>query len=87
VTANLEETKVGRIDPGSAVEVTVDKYPGLTLQGKVTSISSGVLPAPFQIGEFTKTTRRVPIRIDFTSVPEGVVLQPGLSVEVKVRAK
>ncbi|MBN2351086.1 MAG: HlyD family secretion protein [Spirochaetales bacterium] len=87
VTANFEETKVGRIEVGADVDVTVDKYPGLPFRGKVTSISSGVLPAPFQIGEFTKTTRRVPIRIDFTSIPEGVVLQPGLSVEVRVRAK
>jgi membrane fusion protein (multidrug efflux system) len=87
VTANFEETKVGRIDVGADVDITVDKYPGLAFHGKVASISSGVLPAPFQIGEFTKTTRRVPIRIDFTSLPEGVVLQPGLSVEVRVRTK
>lgn len=87
VIADFEETKVGRFDPGADAEITIDKYSGLTLHGKVASISSGVLPPPFQIGEFTKTTRRVPIRIDLTAVPEGIVLQPGLSVEVKVRAK
>ena len=87
VTANFEETKIGRIVPEAEVEITVDKYPGLAFRGRVTSIGAGVLPAPFQIGEFTKTTRRIPIRIEFTSLPAGVVLQPGLSVEVKVRTK
>jgi multidrug resistance efflux pump len=38
-------------------------------------------------GEFTKTTQRIPIRIDFTDLPEGAKLLPGMSVEVKVRSK
>jgi membrane fusion protein (multidrug efflux system) len=87
VTANFEETKIGRIAEDAAVDITVDAYPGTAFKGKVTSAGSGVLPAAFQIGEFTKTTKRIPIRIDFTSLPEGVKLLPGMSVEVKVRAK
>jgi membrane fusion protein (multidrug efflux system) len=87
VTANFEETKIGRIAVGAEVDITIDKYPGMTFKGTVTSISSGVLPPPFQIGEFTKTTRRIPIRIDFTKMPAGIELQAGLSVEVKARAK
>jgi membrane fusion protein (multidrug efflux system) len=87
VTANFEETKIGRIAVGAEVEITVDAYSKIPFHGKVARTGSGVLPPPFQIGEFTKTTQRIPIRIEFTDLPEGVKLLPGMSVEVKVRAK
>jgi membrane fusion protein, multidrug efflux system len=87
VTANFEETKIGRIAAGAEVEITVDAYSGFGFKGKVTSTGAGVLPPPFQIGEFTKTTRRIPIRIEFSNLPEGIRLMPGMSVEVKVRSK
>jgi multidrug resistance efflux pump len=48
-------------------------------------IRAGIVPSAFQIGDFTKTTQRVPVKISFMSPLEGIILLPGMSVEVKVR--
>jgi len=85
VIANFEETKIGRIRVGAPVKITVDAYGGRVFEGKVEMIRAGIVPSAFQIGEFTKTTQRVPVRISFRSLPEAAALLPGMSVEVKVR--
>jgi len=85
VTANFEETKIGRIRPGAPVLVSVDAYPGSPFDGTVDMIRAGIVPSAFQIGDFTKTTQRVPVRITLGSVPQGAILLPGMSAEVKVR--
>ena len=84
VTANFEETKIGRIELGAPVEVTVDAFSG-TFMGKVVLIGAGIVAPPFSIGDFTKTTQRVPVRILLDKGQAGLI--PGLSVEVKVRTK
>jgi len=85
VTANLEETKIGRIKAGSPARIIVDAYGRQVFQGKVEIIRAGIVPSAFQIGEFTKTTQRIPVKIGFLSRPEGIILLPGMSVEVKIR--
>jgi membrane fusion protein (multidrug efflux system) len=87
VTANFEETKIRHIRPGEEVEITIDAYPGGPFKGIVTRISAGIVTPPFSIGEFTKTTQRVPVKIDFKNLPESLVLLPGMSVEVKIKIK
>ena len=84
VTANFEETKISRIAVGAPVEITVDAFKGKTFTGKVVLIGAGILAPPFSIGDFTKTTQRVPVRISLDDGQSGLI--PGLSVEVKVRA-
>jgi membrane fusion protein, multidrug efflux system len=85
VTANFEETKIGRIELGAPVEVTVDAFKGRTFSGKVSLIGAGILAPAFSIGDFTKTTQRVPVRI---SLDKGqATLIPGMSVEVKVKTR
>ena len=85
VIANFEETKIGRIRKGAPVLVTVDAYPGRPFDGIVDMIRAGIVPSAFQIGDFTKSTQRVPVRITLQSIGEGDILLPGMSVEVKVR--
>jgi membrane fusion protein, multidrug efflux system len=85
VTANFEETKIGKIRAGAPVLINVDAYPGRAFEGKVELIRAGIVPSAFQIGDFTKTTQRVPVKIDMTSQSDGATLVPGMSVEVKVR--
>jgi membrane fusion protein, multidrug efflux system len=85
VTANLEETKIGKIVVGAPVRINVDAYPGRVFLGEVEMIRSGIVPPAFQIGEFTKTTQRVPVKIRFEAPLEGTTLLPGMSVEVKIR--
>lgn len=85
VTANYEETKVGRIRVGAPVLIHVDAYPHRSFEGRVELVYAGIVPSAFQIGDFTKTTQRVPVKIDLTSPLDGAKLVPGMSVEVKVR--
>jgi membrane fusion protein, multidrug efflux system len=85
VTANFEETKIGRIELGAPVDVTVDAFNGRVFSGKVVLIGAGIVAPAFSIGDFTKTTQRVPVRISVDK--GGAALIPGMSVEVKVRTK
>jgi membrane fusion protein (multidrug efflux system) len=87
VTANFEETKVGRIHPGQPVEISVDAYPRHPLKGRVTEVAATIVPPPFSIGDFTKTTQRIPVTIMIEQPPDSLRLLPGMSVEVKVRVK
>jgi membrane fusion protein (multidrug efflux system) len=96
VTANFEETKIGRIHPGDSVDITVDAYPGRDLTGTVRWIGAAaasqfsLIPPNNASGNFTKVTQRVPVRIAIErSAADGsdpVTLVPGLSVEVSIKA-
>jgi membrane fusion protein (multidrug efflux system) len=65
----------------------VDAYPSYPFKGHVSRISAGIVPPPFSIGEFTKTTQRIPVTILFDEIPGGMLLLPGMSVEVKIKIK
>jgi membrane fusion protein (multidrug efflux system) len=85
VTANFEETKIGRIELGAPVEVTVDAFKGRTFAGKVTLIGAGIVAPAFSIGDFTKTTQRVAVRISLDKASYALI--PGMSAEVKVKTR
>jgi membrane fusion protein (multidrug efflux system) len=87
VTANFEETKISRIAVGAPVDITVDAHASYPFKGRVSRIGAGILPPSFSIGEFTKTTQRIPVKIEFIDLPESMLLVPGMSVEVKIKAK
>ena len=89
VVANFKETQVGKMHPGQRVDMSVDGYRG-TLTGKVESLSGGtgarfsLLPPDNATGNFVKVTQRIPVRIALDSVPSGMVLRAGQSVEATV---
>jgi membrane fusion protein (multidrug efflux system) len=87
VTANFEETKIGRIRVDAPVRITVDAYSSYPFKGRVAQIGAAIVAPPFSIGEFTKTTQRIPVRIQLANHPDDMVLLPGMSVEVKIEAK
>lgn len=97
VTANLEETKVGRIRLGDPVEITVDTYKGRRFTGKIgliqhyTASQFSLIPPNNASGNFTKVTQRVPLKIYLDGLPPGeralYPLRPGMSVEVKIRVR
>ena len=66
-----------------------DAYSYYPFKGRVARIGAAIVPppSPFSIGEFTKTTQRVPFRIKFDNLPEDKVLVPGMSVEVKIKVE
>ena len=86
VVAKFEETKLARIRVGAPVEVRVDAYAGAgTIEGTVALIGAGIVDPLFAVGDFTKTTQRVPVRIRLNASHAGLV--PGLSAEVEVKTE
>ncbi|MCL6590678.1 MAG: HlyD family secretion protein [Firmicutes bacterium] len=85
ITANFEETKIRLIHPGQKVEINVDAYPNQKFQGRVDQVAAAIVPPPFSIGETTKTTQKIPVKILFDKIPEGVSLLAGMSAEVKIK--
>jgi membrane fusion protein (multidrug efflux system) len=85
IIANFEETKIRLIRPDQPADITVDAYPDFKFKGRVAILSAAIVPPPFSIGESTKTTQKVPIKILFDSIPDSAKLMPGLSVEVTIK--
>ncbi len=91
VTANLKETQLKGVRPGSPATVTVDAYPGFTWRGFVESISPAtgaqfsLLPPENATGNFTKVVQRVPVRVRLTDKFPAAPLRPGMSAEVSIR--
>jgi membrane fusion protein (multidrug efflux system) len=85
VIANFEETKIRMIRVGTQADINVDAYPNIRFKGKVEQVSAAIVPPPFSIGESTKTTQKIPVKIIFNAVPEGARLMPGMSVEVTIK--
>ena len=92
VSANINETKLHRVQPGQEVEVTVDSLGGRKLKGKVVGISASaaatfsLLPQNTTTGNFIKVEQLVPVKISIDN-PANEVLVPGTSVEVKIKVR
>jgi membrane fusion protein, multidrug efflux system len=93
VTANYEETKLRALRPGMIADIFLDAYPGMVIKGKIqrigraTASQFSLLPAANASGNFTKITQRVPITITLDSVARGLVMLPGFSATVHIRAR
>ena len=91
VVANVEETKVRRVQRGSKVQVEVDAFPGRDFEGRVEFIGAAalsefaLLPAENPSGNFVKITHRLPVRISVKD-PQNQ-LKPGMMVVVAIEAK
>lgn len=95
VTANFDETKIGKIKVGQSVTFKVDAFPHVTFHGKVTEIGYNtgnqfsLIPVNNAAGNFTKVAQRIPVKIsidestDFQD-PKSYRLLAGLSAVVDV---
>ncbi|MES2033986.1 MAG: HlyD family secretion protein [Pseudomonadota bacterium] len=89
VVANFKETQMGRLRIGQRVEVKADAFGDEPIAAHVESFAPAtgqefaLIPVENAVGNFTKVTQRVPVRIVIDK-PAGVGLRPGLSVSVKV---
>jgi RND family efflux transporter MFP subunit len=70
VNANVYQTDVGQLKPGTPATVTVDAYPGRNFRGRIEQILPQVDP----------TTRTVRVRFVFSN--PGIALKPGMFVNV-----
>jgi len=91
VVANVEETKIRRVQKGAKAIVEADAYPGRPFEGKVEFIGAAaisefaLLPADNPSGNFIKITHRIPVRISVQD--PGNRLSPGMMVVVDVEGK
>jgi membrane fusion protein (multidrug efflux system) len=94
VIANYKETQLTHMAVGQKAEITVDTFPGHTLQGHLQAFApaSGaqyaLLPPDNATGNFTKVVQRVAVKIVIDDA-DGIAdrLMPGMSVEARVNAR
>jgi membrane fusion protein (multidrug efflux system) len=92
VTANFKETQLANVHAGQKAEIEVDMY-GRTIEGKVDSIAGGtgarmsLLPPENATGNYVKVVERIPVKIVFDSLPDGVILRPGMNVNATIITK
>src|SRR6185369_6074402 len=86
VVANYKETQLTNVAIGQKAEITFDTFPGITVTGRVDSISpaSGsqfsLLPPDNATGNFTKVVQRIPVKILLDpGSPLAGRLRPGMS--------
>ncbi len=88
VSANVEETSIGRVKVGQPVLVHVDAL-RMDVPGRVEAITpatagmTSILPPSNASGNFTKVTQLVPVRISVNLGNRPLLL--GANVEVKIR--
>lgn len=88
VTANIEETAIDDVKVGQDVDVTVDAYPNMKLNGKVEQIglatagTFSLLPSSNTTGNYTKETQVIPVKISLENAGEKLV--PGMNTTVRI---
>lgn len=95
VVANLKETEIEGIKPGTKVDISIDAIGGRVFAGKVEQLSAStgaaftLIPPDNATGNFTKVVQRVPIKIVFENLsPDDIkLLRAGLSADVKVHRR
>ncbi len=91
VTANFKETQLNNLRTGEKVDIKVDAYPDLKLEGEVYNFSPAtgakfsLLPPDNATGNFVKVVQRVPVKIKINASKEVLAkLRPGMSVDASV---
>ena len=94
ITANFKESQLARMNPGDKVDITIDAWPDMKLEGHVDSIQMGsgsrfsTFPAENATGNYVKIVQRVPVKIVIDKgldpnhpVPLGLSVEPKVTVE------
>ncbi len=90
VLANVNESDIRNVQVGQTVDVYVDSYPNLSLQGTVDSIGLAansffalIPPNDVASGTYTKVTQTIPVVIRLSGTA-GDNLIPGTNVTVRI---
>ncbi|KQV18273.1 hemolysin D [Rhizobium sp. Root1203] len=93
IVANFKETQLTYVRQGQKVEIKVDSFPDLEVNGHVDSVSpaSGLefslLPPDNATGNFTKIVQRIPVKIVIDDESLAGRLRSGMSVEPAIDTK
>jgi membrane fusion protein (multidrug efflux system) len=89
VEANVEETEIRFIRPGSPVTINVDSYPDQQFEGKVIEVG-GATVSEFSLftpqkltGQFIKSTQRLPVKISVAN--NNGALRVGMLAVVRIK--
>ena len=90
ITADIEETKLGKIRVGQAVDITIDQFGSQKFTGKVKSVGEATnstfsLIQSSTSGTFTKAVQRVPVKIQLNKFNNKIL--PGTNAVVKIHIK
>lgn len=89
IEANFKENQLAKLKPGQVVDVSIDAYPGVALEGKIESIDAAtgaefsVIPAQNATGNWVKVVQRVPVRV-VVSDYENAIPRTGMTAKVSV---
>jgi membrane fusion protein (multidrug efflux system) len=90
IDANFKEDQLAHMKVGQRADIKIDAFPKVKITGHVESLSPGtgssfaLLPPENATGNWVKVVQRLPVRIAFDSVPQGLQLHAGLSAKVSV---
>lgn len=91
ITANMLETDIEKVKAGQDVKITIDAFPKDKFTGKVSEVGLATA-STFSLfgsdnvtGSFSKTSQRIPVKIQINSQDKTIV--PGMSAEVKIKVK
>jgi len=91
ITANFKETQMENLKVGEKVDVTVDAFKNIPVQGTIESFAGAtgarfsLLPPDNATGNFVKVVQRIPVRIRLEAEQTFISqLKPGMSAKVVV---
>src|ERR1700681_251540 len=90
IEANIRETDLTYVRQGNPARVTIDAYPDTPVAARVTTLApaSGsvfaLLPPQNATGNWVKVVQRIPVRLSFGQVPDGLALRAGMSVKISI---
>jgi multidrug resistance efflux pump len=90
ITANIQETKLGKVKQGQKVDITIDQFANKTFSGTVKYVGQAsnstfsLLPTSTS-GTFTKVIQKIPIKIEFDKSDN--TLLPGTNAVVNIHIK
>ncbi len=96
IVANFKETQLSKMRIGQKVEIDVDAFPDMKLEGIIEAFSPAtgarfsLLPPDNATGNFVKTVQRLPVKIQFTAENDSTQiaqLLSGMNVEIDVHIK
>ncbi len=93
--AYFRESQLAKIAIGDKAMVTLMAYPDKPIEALVESIGWGIAPKDGTVGynllpnvnpvfQWIRLAQRIPVRIQFSDIPEGVMLRFGLSASIMV---
>jgi multidrug resistance efflux pump len=89
VTARVDETDIDDVHIGQPVDISVDAYPGVDLNGSVQGVQGGAaavfspFPQSNTSGNYQKVAQVIPVKIGLDDTM-NLALVPGMNVTVKI---